>query len=202
MGSVMAFDIEGWIGLGKTELLGEKKGFFKFEVLGKHFGQDKVRGSVDDAFDGMQQVVIVVFLQVTDDGDGGAGCGFVEKGHTGLLLEGEQFGQVFGDHFFGGADDGFPVLECGRDDFEAGIGVVDHLDDGIDLRIEKKLIAVSGKEIGRRFPLFFRIADADPEDRRVKGLGFGKYLIDAFADYAEAKETDGKLLMGGHGRMF
>ena len=92
--SVKPFNIQCRICFCKAELLGQQQGFLEIQFFLKHFGEDEIRGSIDDGLDGMQEVVVIILLQVPDDGDGCTCRGLVQQRPAGGILKFDEFWKV------------------------------------------------------------------------------------------------------------
>jgi hypothetical protein len=47
---IITFDIKRRVAFRETQLLREQQSLLKIKFILKHFGEDKIRGSIDDSF--------------------------------------------------------------------------------------------------------------------------------------------------------
>ena len=114
----------------------------------------------ENAFYRGQQVVVVVFFEVPNDGNTRAAGAFVEKGRARFLLQGIELGQAVGDHFFVGRHDGFASRQGARHDGDCRLRVVDDCPQHSDLRVlvQDQLGAEAVKELDWSAPRLVCVA--------------------------------------------
>src|SRR6516164_2690987 len=137
--SIMALDVEGWIGLGVTEPLRLLQAVRERELLLFHARQDVVAGAVEDSIDARERIAGQTLAQRFHDRDGAADRGLEIERHMVLLGNGRQRDAVAGKQRLVGGDNRFFRGERGRD---RGLGRValpaDQLHEDVDLAIARE----------------------------------------------------------------
>jgi len=191
---VEAPDIEFGIAFSKTQLLGQRQGLFEFQLVFLDPGEDIVGGTIDDATDRFQQVVIVVLFEIAYDGHTGAAGRFVKEGGFVPLLQCEQFLEMFRDHFLVGAHDGLAFLQGGFHDPVRRVGIVDEFNDHVDAFVVEQGGGISGEMLRRDAAFFLRVFYADLFDRGAERGRTVEYIIESFTHHAKAEEPDGEFI--------
>src|SRR5687767_52642 len=121
---VKTFNVQARIRFCKSQVLRLLQGFRIILFLLKYFGKDIVRRAIKNAFDASKQIIVIIFLQVPDNGYASAHRSFIQNRFTILLLQMVDFLKMFREHFFVRCYYGFPFLQCRFYNVECSIGVI------------------------------------------------------------------------------
>ena len=142
---VVALDVERGVALGEAELLGLRQRVGVGVAVVEDAREDVVRRAVENALHLEQQVVVVVLLEVADDGNRAARRGVVEQRDVVRLLDFDELGQVVRQHRLVARDDGNPLQQRRLDDVVGSRRVVNHLDDEVDVGVGENLVGRVGE---------------------------------------------------------
>src|SRR5690606_21371481 len=156
---VEAAHIQCGICFGESELLCLPQCGVVGEVFVEYFGKDIVGRTIEYPRHGVQQFVVVIFFEIPDDGDTSANGTLVQQAGAVLVLDVYQFLQVCGNHFLVCRHHVLARAECACYDFKRRIGVVNQLNDGVDLRVVQYGIRVGGEKLGRQAAFFLGVLD-------------------------------------------
>src|SRR5581483_12288008 len=137
--SVVAFDVEGWIGLRVAEPLRFAQAFIEAKTILLHARKDVVAGAVQDSINARERTAVEALAQRLDDGDAAGHRGLeVERNAMSLGHNGEPIAMAGEQRLVGG----YHRLAGGERGFHDALGRIalpaDHFDQDIDPRIGRK----------------------------------------------------------------
>ena len=106
------------------------------------------------------------------------------------LLDVDQLGQVVRQHRLVARDDRNALQQGAFDDVVGSAGVVDHLDDEVDLGVVENLVRRVGEVAAVDRAGLVERAHADLHDLGIGVFRFAHHFVDALPDDAEAEEAD------------
>ncbi len=188
---VETLDVKRRVALGKSQFLSTaQRGIIRLVVV-KDSRQNIVGRAVENAFDFEQQVVVIVFFEVSDDGDGAARRCVVKQGGIVAPLQVDELGEVAGNHRLVAAHDGNALGQGAGHDGVGRVGIVDDLDNEVNVGIVKDVIGIIGQQLGAKFNAA-RLGEVADTDAHNFGMGVFSALyhpVYSLADHAEPEQS-------------
>ena len=139
MRGVVAFDVEGRIGLGITQALRFAQAFIEAETILLHARQDVITGAVEDAVDARERIAVEPFAQRLHDRNAAGNRGFEIERNAVALGEHGEFLTVPGEQRLVGGNHRFAGRKRGLDRPFGRIALpANDFDQNIDRRIRRE----------------------------------------------------------------
>src|SRR5690606_8517160 len=185
-----AFDVEGRIGLGITQLLGFLEHVLKGATLLAHLGEDEVASAVDDAGQPVDTVARQAFTDCLDYRN--AACNRGLEGDDDALFTGpgEDFVTVHGDQRLVCGDHVLTVLDGLEHQLQRQGIATDQLDDNIDIGVADNGENVVGNGDATGVTTWVWLSSRDRHDFDTTPDATGNFLGIAL-QHIEGSATDG-----------
>ena len=183
-------NIKSGVALSEAQLLCQFQRLCIIHSLVEDFGKDKIRRPIKNTFHANQQIIIVVFLQITNHGNAAASRSIVKERRVVLALECNHLVNVARQHFFITAHHRQLCLKCALHDSVSSLGIVDEFHDKIHTRVGENVVGLVGKFQFGCFGLMLRhIAHTHLHDVYIFRFNFLEHIVETFAHGAKAKQA-------------
>ena len=135
-------NIECRITLGKTQILSQLQCVGIRHLLIENLRQNEIRRAIQDTFNRSQKVVIVILLQVTNYRNTTASRSIVQQSHIVTSLQLYQLLDMAGKHLLITRHYGQTHLQCSLNDSICGIGIINQLNNKVNIRVIENIIGI------------------------------------------------------------
>src|SRR5664280_253355 len=186
---IPSFDVEGRIGLCKSLFPCIRDSSIIICSLVVHQRQDIIGSPVEDAAKRIEKLIVVILLEVADNGYAGpCGC-LIKKRYFIFLLEADKLTEMVCHHNLVGGNHILPAFHRRRDNAEGLIGIIDKLYDKVYRRVVKDVVFVEGEVRHRYTSLLSAVFHADPYDICSEALAAVQHVVKPLSHAAIAEHS-------------
>src|SRR5690606_7037803 len=186
---IKALYIEARIGLGKPKFLCCFQRVRIRFVLFEDFRENVIGRTIEYSFNTFDEIIVIVFFQVSENGNTTADSAFVQHGSLVLLLQVVDLFQVFGQHFLIGSHNMLAFSQGRLYDFVGGLRFVDEFHDYVDFRIIQDVISFVGEQFGTERSCLIFVLYTNLFNRRLDPLRLFQHVVQALSHATESEEA-------------